>query len=119
MTRPAEKMPLVFYRTTAGTEPVRDWLKALPAEDRHVIGLDLSRVQFRWPVGMPLCRPLGQGLWEVRSTLPSRRIARVLFRIYEGKIVAVHGFIKKTAKTPEADMRLARERMKEIERWQK
>lgn len=117
MSRRAQKTPLVFYRTAAAAEPVREWLKDLPDEDRRVVGMDLARVQFRWPVGMPLCRPLGQGLWEVRTSLPSRRIARVLFSFYEGEIWALHGFIKKTAKTPDADMALARERMKEIEKW--
>ena len=60
-----------------------DWLRSLPAEDRRVIGTDLATVQFGWPIGMPLCRPLGQGLWEMRSTLPSRRIARLLFFVHE------------------------------------
>ncbi|HEY4172513.1 MAG TPA: type II toxin-antitoxin system RelE/ParE family toxin [Rhodopila sp.] len=104
----------VFYRTTGGTEPVLDWLRSLPAEDRRVIGTDLATVQFGWPIGMPLCRPLGTGLWEVRSTLPSRRIARLLFFVEGGRIGVVHGFIKKTQKTPEADLELGRKRMKEM-----
>jgi phage-related protein len=104
----------VFYRTTGGTEPVLDWLRSLPAEDRRVIGTDLATVQLGWPIGMPLCRPLGSGLWEVRSTLPSRRIARLLFFVEGGRIGVVHGFIKKTQKTPEADLELARKRMKEM-----
>lgn len=73
------KTPLVFYRTAAGGEPVREWLKGLDKEDRHAIGLDLMRAQWRWPIGMPLCRPMRAGLWEVRTDLPSARIARVLF----------------------------------------
>jgi phage-related protein len=73
------------------------------------------RVQYRWPVGMPLCRPLGDGLWEVRSYLASNRIARVLFRIAEDRILALHGFIKKTQKTPESDLALARKRKREFE----
>ena len=104
----------VFYRTTGGTEPVLDWLRRLPPEDRRTIGTDLATVQFGWPIGMPLCRPLGGGLWEVRSTLPSRRIARVLFFVDGGRIGVVHGFIKKTQKTPEADLDIARKRMKEM-----
>jgi phage-related protein len=63
---------------------------------------------------MPLCRPLGGGLWEVRSTLPSRRIARVLFFVHEGRIGVVHGFIKQTHKTPQDELQLARKRMKEM-----
>jgi hypothetical protein len=73
--------------------------------------------EFGWPIGMPLCRPLGNGLWEVRSTLPSRRIARRLFFAHEGRIGVVHGFIKKTQKTPVEDLDLARRRMKEMQKW--
>ena len=86
----------------------------LPIADRQCIGRDLAVVQFGWPVGMPLCRPLGGGLWEVRSTLSSRRIARVLFVFHEGRIGIVHGFVKKTQKTPPEDLELARKRMKEM-----
>ena len=91
-----------------------EWLRSLPAEDRRAIGADLATVQFGWPIGMPLCRPLGQGLWEVRSALPSRRIARLLFFVQDDRIGVVHGFIKKTQKTPADDLDLARRRMKEM-----
>ena len=70
------QIPVVFYRTRGGAELVRDWLRSLDERDRNAIGLDLMRVQFRWPVGMPLCRAMGDGLWEVRTSLPSNRIAR-------------------------------------------
>lgn len=113
--RPTE-MPVVFYRASGGAEPVLDWLRGLPSEDRRAIGTDLATVQFGWPIGMPLCRPLGGGLWEVRSQLPSRRIARLLFFVREGRIGVVHGFIKKTEKTPAADLEIARRRMKEMQR---
>jgi phage-related protein len=104
---PPRKTPVVFYRTRGGAEVVRDWLRDLPEADRHAIGQDLMRVQYRWPVGMPLCRSLGEGLWEVRSALPSNRIARVLFGVHQGRIVALHGFIKKSQKTPAEDLALA------------
>ena len=81
-----------------------DWLRSLPVDDRRAIGTDLATVQFGWPLGMPLCRSLGTGLWEVRSALPSRRIARLLFFVDEGRIGVVHGFIKKTQKTPAEDL---------------
>lgn len=110
------KTPLVFFRTDAGHEPVREWLRALPAVDRRAIGLDLTRVQFRWPVGMPLCRPMGHGIWEVRTPLPSRRTARVLFCVFEDELWTLHGFIKKTRKTPAADLALARRRFEELSR---
>jgi len=108
------EIPIVFYRTLGGGTPVLDWLRSLPPEDRRVIGADLSAVQFGWPVGMPLCRPLGGGMWEVRSSLPSRRVARLLFFAHEGRIGVMHGFIKKTQKTPVDDIALARGRMKEM-----
>ena len=82
--------------------------------DRHAIGRDLMRVQWRWPVGMPLCRPLGQGLWEVRTRLPGHRIARALIYSHADALVALHGFIKKTQRTPDHDLALARRRQKEL-----
>lgn len=111
-----QKTPLVFYRTLLGTEPVREWLKTLDDRERHAIGKDLLRAQWRWPVGMPLCRPMGKGLWEIRTNLAGNRAARVLICLYEDHLVALHGFIKKTRTTPGTDLALARMRQKEIER---
>ena len=110
-----QKIPLVFYRTPTGREPVTEWCKAQSKEDRYILGTDLQRVQWQFPIGMPLCRPLGAGLYEVRSTLTNNRIARVLFYLYRGQIVALHAFIKKTSAIPDADLALARTRLKEIE----
>jgi phage-related protein len=107
---------VVFYRTQGGAEVVRDWLRGLGDADRQAVGLDLMRVQYRWPVGMPLCRALGDGLWEVRTSLPSNRIARVLFSMQQGRILVLHGFIKKTQKTPADDLALARRRNREFEK---
>jgi phage-related protein len=110
-----QKIPLIFHRTGAGSEPVREWLKGLPEAERQAIGKDLLRAQWRWPVGMPLCRPLGNGLWEVRTDLPTKRTARVLVCLYRGHLVALHGFIKKTRTIPDEDLTLARKRQKELE----
>ena len=110
-----QKIPLIFYRTAAGSEPVREWLKGLDEAERQEIGKDLLRAQWRWPVGMPLCRPMGKGLWEVRTDLPGNRTSRVLICFYRGCLVALHGFIKKTRATPEDDLALARKRQKELE----
>ena len=107
-------LDVVFFRTEAGNEPVRDWLKSLPREERHSIGEDLLTVQYAWPVGKPLVDNLGEGIWELRSRLPSR-IARVLFIVSEEKIIVLHGFIKKTQKTPAQNLRLARRRKREYE----
>ena len=116
MEFPPRKIPLFFYRTSAGAEPVREWLRELETKDRNAIGQDLMRVQYRWPVGMPLCRPLSKGLWEVRSSLTGNRIARVLFFVEDGRIGVVHGFVKKTQKTPADAIALADRRMKEMKK---
>lgn len=109
-----QKIPLVFYRTAAGREPVREWLKGLDEAERQAIGKDLLRAQWRWPVGMPLCRPMGSGLWEVRTDLPTKRTARVLLCLYREHLVALHGFIKKTRATPYEDLETARKRRQEL-----
>ena len=114
MSSRSERLPVVFYATDSGREPVREWLKDLDQADRRVIGIDILAVQKGWPLGLPLCRPLGEGLWEVRSTLPSRRIARVIFAFNAGAIVLLHGFIKKTQKTPADDLALAMKRRKDL-----
>jgi phage-related protein len=112
---PFKKIPLVFFRTLAGSEPVREWLKQLPEEDRHAIGKDLLRAQWGWPVRMPLCRAMGGGLWEIRTDLPTRRTSRVLLCLYREHLVALHGFIKKTRATPDDELAVARRRKKELE----
>ncbi len=114
VTHPPE-IPVILYRTKAGNEPVRDWLRELDNGDRRTIGLDLMRVQTGWPLGKLLCRSLGGGLWEVRSGLPSHRIARLVFVVRHGAIYILHGFIKKSQLTPQADLDLARTRAKEMD----
>lgn len=105
-----KRVAAVFFRTEAGGEPLRDWLKGLPSpEDRKRIGEDIKTVEFGWPIGMPVCRPLGEGIYEVRTSLARNRIARTLFYIDKnGRMVLLHGFIKKTRKTPDEDLELAR-----------
>lgn len=105
-----------FYRTAQGNEPVREWLRELTPEAKRKIGFDLKQLEYGWPVGMPLCRSLGRGLWELRSHLPDGRIARVAFCLHRTGLVLLHGFIKKTQKTPPQDIELAWQRMKGIER---
>jgi len=109
-----KKVPAIFYRSPSGREPVREWLKSLGRDDRRTIGQDIATVEYGWPVGMPVCRPLGAGLWEVRSTLPSHRIARVMFMLAQGRLALLHGFIKKTQATSKTDMAIARQRMREV-----
>jgi phage-related protein len=107
-------IPLVFWKSATDHEPVRDWLNELPREDQRTIGRDLAKVQFGWPVGLPVCRPLGEGLWEVRSSLPSKREARVLFGFHDGMLIALTAFIKKRQTTPANELAAAQKRLKEV-----
>jgi len=116
VTDSEKRVPLVFFRTDAGSEPVLDWLRELPRLDRRVVGAGLKDLEFGWPIGMPLCRALGGGLFELRVSLRSRRIARVMVCVHEGELVALHAFIKKTQKTPSGDMTLARRRKQQLEK---
>ena len=104
-------LSVAFFRTASGNEPAREWLKPLPREERRIIGEDLKTVQFCWPLGMPLVRKLDKGLWKVRSRLPDR-IARVIFTTGEGRMILLHGFIKKSQKTPQEDLELAKARLR-------
>ena len=110
--RALKRLPARFYRSDSGREPVRQWLKSLQAQDRKIIGEDIKDVEFSWPIGMPLVRSLGRELWEVRSSLPHGRIARVLFCIERDYMVLLHGFLKKTQKTPKQEIDLALKRKK-------
>jgi phage-related protein len=105
-----KRFPALFFRTEAGGEPVREWLKGMPlSEDRRRIGEDIKTVEFGWPIGMPTCKPLGDGIYEVRTRLGQNRVARVLFYIdIRNRMVLLHGFIKKTQKTPSEDLELAK-----------
>lgn len=111
-----KKIDAVFYRSANGSEPVRDWLMKLSSEDRRAVGFDIATAEFGWPVGMPLCRSLGDGLWEVRSDISHGGIARVVFCIAHGQMVLLHGFVKKSQKTPQADLEVARKRQRSIGR---
>jgi phage-related protein len=104
---------VVFYKSQNGKEPVRDWLKSLPFKDKKAIGEDIKTIQFSWPLGMPLVRKLEPGLWEVRSNTSSG-IARVLFTIQGEFMVLLHGFVKKSAKTPLDDLSLAHRRLARV-----
>ena len=104
-----------FYAQPSGRRPVREWILELSREDRRIIGRDIQRVEFGWPIGMPYCRPLGHGLWEVRSDLTGNRIARVIFCIAGGEMILLHAFEKKTQKTAAQDIELALRRKREIE----
>ena len=106
-------LSVVFYRTDAGSEPVRDWLRELTVEDRKAIGTDIKTAQYGWPLGMPLVRKMEPGLWEVRCDIADG-IARVLFTVKDGQMVLLHGFVKKAKKTPDNQLKTARNRLRKL-----
>jgi len=109
-----KKLRACFYKLSSGKEPVREWLLGLDREDRKAIGVDIKTVEFGWPIGMPMCKPLGGGLYEVRSNLRNATIARVFFCIQGNSMVFLHAFIKKSQKTPGKELELALKRLKEV-----
>lgn len=111
----AKKITVAFFATESGAMPVRDWLLAMPSEDRKKIGESIRTVEFGWPIGMPVSRPLGKGLYEVRTNLKDR-IARVFFMIDGDRMVLLHGFIKKSQATPDSELTLARSRLQKFHR---
>jgi phage-related protein len=109
MTNIAPVLKVRFFCTDAGNEPVREWLTDLSRDHRRMIGTDIKTVQLGWPIGMPVVRKLDTGLWEVRIDLGDT-IARVLFTVVGSDMVLLHGFIKKSQKTPASDMATAKQR---------
>ena len=105
-------LKVVFFKTDTGNEPVRDWLKDLSRDDCKAIGTDILTVQYAWPLGKPLVDSLGDGNWEVRSRLDNR-IARTLFAMIDQEMVLLHGFIKKSQKTPADELELAKKRKRQ------
>jgi len=103
------RLDVVFYRELSGREPVREWLRSLDRQAKKTIGEDIKTVQFGWPLGMPLVRGLGGGLWEVRCNL-TNTIARIVFIVAQGRMILLHAFIKKTQTTPKAELELAKRR---------
>lgn len=113
MSPSLKRLHAFFYQTLAGSEPVRDWLLSLSPTDRKSIGSDIKDVEFAWPLGKPLVDSLGRGLWEVRSTITDG-IARVIFFVDGDQMVLLHGFVKKSQKTPTREIELALKRKKGI-----
>lgn len=108
------KIPAVFYCSASGGDPVRDWLKGLPKQDRQAIGEDIAYVQYKWPIGKPRVDHLRGPIWEVRSKI-GNRIARVLFAVARSEMVLLHAFVKKAQQTDPADIELALKRLKEFQ----
>ena len=110
-----KKITAFFYKNASGKEPVREWLKDLSQADSRRIGTDIRTVEYGWPIGMPLSRPLGKGLFEVRTSLSNNRIARVIFSVEDDAMYLLHGFIKKTEQILQKDIELALTRKRELE----
>lgn len=110
---PPPTLDVRFFATDIGNEPVRDWLKTLPASERRTIGEDIKTVQFGWSLGMPLVRKLAKDLWEIRIHLTDR-IARILFTVAGHVMVLLHGFIKKSQATPPEELELAKRRLHQL-----
>lgn len=111
--RSRKRVEVRFFKTDRGNEPVREWLRELSAADKKVIGMDIMTVEVGWPLGMPTCRQIRDELWEIRSGLEGRRIARVLFFVDKKYLLLVHAFIKKSQTTPKKDIDLAFKRIRE------
>jgi phage-related protein len=120
MTGPQKVLQVAFFVSETGKRPVRDWLMELTPEDRKAIGEDIATLEFCWPIGKPKCSPIVgiKGLYEVRSNITSGRIARVFFVLVGNQMILLHGFIKKTQKTPDKELKLATTRMKEVQRYE-
>lgn len=110
-----KKVSAHFFRTASGSEPVREWLLSLTKGDRSAIGQDIKTAEYGWPVGMPICRSMGDGLWEVRTNLEGGRIARVLFFFRNNELILLNGFMKKSQTTPKSELDLAKKRKREAE----
>lgn len=115
-----KRLPAKFFRSANGSEPVKVWLKTLDREDCRIIGSDIKDVEFSFPIGLPLCRSLSgyKDLWEVRSKITGGKIARVIFYISNGEMILLHGFIKKSQKTPKKEIDLAVKRQKEHQNYE-
>ncbi len=111
-------LKVVFYRSEAGNEPVREWLKDLHRDDKRQIGEDIKTAQLGWPLGMPLIRKIDKDLWEVRTRLTDG-IARVFFTVDGEYMILLHGFIKKSQKTPQNELKTALTRLGNYKRGAK
>lgn len=111
--KPGSGLRVAFFETSVGNQPARDWLNALALDDRKLLGHDIRLVQDGWPMGMPLVRKMDADLWELRSSL-SERIGRVFFTVRRGRLVLLHGFIKKSRKTPRQDLAMAKLRLSQL-----
>ena len=103
-------LKVVFYETQQGKQPCRDFLLALEKDDRREVGADIFAAQKGFPLGLPLCRKMNKELWEIRSTV-SDGICRVFFTVDGNAMILLHGFKKKSDKTPLKEIGIAKKRL--------
>jgi phage-related protein len=113
-----EPLEVVFFKSEAGNQPVKEFLMGRTKEDRKEIGADIYKVQEGFPIGLPLVKKTDIDLWEVRSTIPDG-ICRILFTVTKTAMVLLHGFVKKTQKTPLNELEVAKNRLKEFNKLSK
>jgi phage-related protein len=118
VTKIAKKISAYFYRNDNGKMPVREWILGFSPKDKKIIGEDIKTVEFGWPIGMPTVRPMGNKLFEVRSDLVDGSDVRIFFTIYKSSMILLHGYFKTTNKTPNRELRLARDRLKKFSKTQ-
>lgn len=108
-----EKVKVAFFRNGSGREYVRDWIKSLPDKGKKAIGVDIRHIQNCWPIGKPTVDSIGDGIWEVRTEL-EKGWARILFCFHANEMILLHGFMKKSNKTPRKDIDTAKNRMSKL-----
>ncbi len=113
-----EPLEAAFYKTRQNNQPCRDFLLSLDRNDRREVGADIFAVQKGFPLGLPLCRKMGSDLWEVRSDVADG-ICRIFFTVYKNTMILLHGFIKKSQKTPQDELDTANSRLKDFKEQNK
>jgi len=108
----------VFFETENGNQPARDFIKGLSKDDKRIVGADIRVIQNSFPIGLPLVRKIKHGLWEIRSVVKDG-ISRIFFTFINEEIILLHGFVKKTQKTPSKEIDIATGRINEFKRLQK
>lgn len=105
---------IYFYKEQSGKSPVEIWInKMLTLKEKNKIYDGLKKLQCEWPIGLPLTRHLENNLWEMRTYLGTRD-SRLIFIIKNKNIFILHGFIKKTNKTPRNEINLALDRKEKL-----
>ena len=107
---------VIYYTDNKGVKPVKKWLETLDESAssklfRNLVLLETLGLGIR----EPYVKHLGNKLYEVRAK-DHKGIYRVIYFASRGqKFVLLHGFVKKTEKTPRKELAIAKERMKEFQ----